>query len=143
MGKNEKTGLGRALVRQHNQMIQQSKEKGGAYKAQQKKVLESVTEVSDIEAVIEQAEEADRVFSLDHPAPNLLISLDARTSTSDMTPEQRREQQKEEEMLHATSLRVPRRPPWNATMSVEKLDANERQAFLAWRRSLARLGSVS
>jgi hypothetical protein len=56
-------------------MVQQSKEKGGAYKAQQKKVLESVTEVSDIEAVIEQAEEADRVFSLDHPVPNLLISL--------------------------------------------------------------------
>lgn len=31
------------------------------------------------------------------------------------------------------------RPPWNATMSVEELDANERQAFLVWRRSLARL----
>jgi len=28
-------------------------------------------------------------------------------------------------------------------MSVEELDANERQAFLAWRRSLARLGYVS
>ncbi|KAE8037607.1 hypothetical protein FH972_010182 [Carpinus fangiana] len=141
MGKNEKTGLGRALVRQHNQLIQQSKEKGSSYRAQQKKVLESVTEVSDIEAVIEQAEEADRAFTLDHPVPNLLISLDAKTSTSDMTPEQRREQQKKEEMLHANSLRVPRRhvPPWNARMSVEELDANERKSFLAWRRSLARL----
>lgn len=139
MGKNEKTGLGRALVRQHNQMIQQSKEKGMAYKRQQKKVLESVTEVSDIEAIVEQAEEADRLFSVDHPVPNVLISLDASTSTSDMTPEQRREQQKKEEMLHATSLRVPRRPPWNPGMSVEELDTNERQAFLAWRQSLARL----
>lgn len=34
---------------------------------------------------------------------------------------------------------MPRRPPWNAEMSVEELDDNERQAFLVWRRSLARL----
>lgn len=31
------------------------------------------------------------------------------------------------------------RPRWYAGMSVEELDANERQAFLMWRRSLARL----
>lgn len=32
------------------------------------------------------------------------------------------------------------RPPWNAEMTVEELDTNERQAFLAWRRNLARSG---
>ncbi|KAJ8762984.1 hypothetical protein K2173_023113 [Erythroxylum novogranatense] len=69
-----------------------------------KKVLESITEVSDIDAIIEQAEEANRLFSLQHPAPNLPFNI----------------------------------PPWNAGMSVEELDANERQAFLSWRRSLAR-----
>lgn len=58
---------------------------------------------------------------------------------SAITPEQRREQQRKEEALHADSLQVPRRPPWNAEMSVEELDDNERQAFLVWRRSLARL----
>ncbi|XWS28496.1 hypothetical protein CRYUN_Cryun25bG0074700 [Craigia yunnanensis] len=130
MGKNEKTGLGRALVKHHNSMIQQSKEKGRFYKSQHKKVLESVTEVSDIDAVIEQAEEADQLFSIQHPTPNVLINLDTSSSTSDMTPEERREQQKKEEALHASSLRVPRRPPWNAGMSVEELDANEKQAFL-------------
>ncbi|KAE8727192.1 GTPase LSG1-2 [Hibiscus syriacus] len=143
MGKNEKSGLGRALVKHHNSMIQQTKEKGRFYKSQNKKVLESVTEVSNIDAVIEQAEEADQLFSIQHPTPNLLINLDARSSISEMTPEERREQQKKEEALHASSLRVPRRhvllPPWNAAMSVEELDANEKQAFLVWRRSLARL----
>lgn len=73
--KNEKTKLGRALVRQHNQLIQQTKEKGIMYRKMQKKVLESVTEVSDIDAVIEQADEADRLFSLNNPNPNLLINL--------------------------------------------------------------------
>ncbi|XP_022729095.1 LOW QUALITY PROTEIN: GTPase LSG1-2-like [Durio zibethinus] len=139
MGKNEKTGLGRALVKHHNSMIQQSKEKGSFYKSQHKKVLESVTEVSDIDAVIEQADEADQLFSIQHPTPNLLINLDTSSSTSGMTPEDRREQQKKEEALHASSLRVPRRPPWNAAMSVEQLDASEKQAFLVWRRSLASL----
>ncbi|XP_028808348.1 GTPase LSG1-2-like [Neltuma alba] len=139
MGKNQKSDLGRALVKQRNQMIQQSKEKGRFYKNQQKKVLESVTEVTDIDAIIEQADEAERLLVANHPAPDLPISLDASSSTSEMTPEERRDLQKREEALHAGSLRVPRRPPWSANMSVEELDANERQAFLTWRRSLARL----
>ncbi|XP_065852586.1 GTPase LSG1-1-like [Euphorbia lathyris] len=139
MGKNEKTGLGRSLVKHHNQMIQQSKEKGHFYKSHNKKVLESVTEVTDIEAVVEQAEEADRLFSLHHSEPNLPISLDSTPSTRDMTPHQFREQQEKEEALHASSLRIPRRPPWNAQMSVDELDTNEKQSFLIWRRGLARL----
>ncbi|KAI4322488.1 hypothetical protein L6164_022178 [Bauhinia variegata] len=139
MGKNQKSGLGRALVKQHNQMIQQSKEKGHFYKNQHKKVLESVTEVSDIDAIIEQADEVERLFTTDRSAPNPLISLDPKSSTSNMTPKERIEQQKREEALHASSLRVPRRPRWSADMSVEELDSNERQAFLIWRRSLARL----
>lgn len=116
-------------------MVQQTKEKGLMYKKQQKKVLESVTEVSDIDAIIEQADEADRLFSINNPTPNLLIDLDG----NEISPEQRREQQRKEEALHAGSLRVPRRPPWTPEMSVEQLDANESQAFLTWRRSLARL----
>ncbi|KAK3036578.1 hypothetical protein RJ639_031195 [Escallonia herrerae] len=139
MGKGEKTGLGRALVKHHNHMVQESKEKGRDYRNQHKKVLESVTHVSDIDAVIQQADEADRLFSADHPAVDLLIDLDSSSSTSEMTPHERRQQQKQEEALHASTLRVPRRPPWNAKMSVDELDANERQSFLVWRRSLARL----
>ncbi|GLT77722.1 hypothetical protein SLA2020_492830 [Shorea laevis] len=138
MGKNEKTGLGRTLVKHHNQLIQQAKEKGRFYKSQQKKVLESVTDISDVDAVIQQAEESGRVFSVDNPTPNL-INLDTSSGSSSMTPQERREQQMKEEALHASSLRVPRRPPWNSRMSVEELDANERQAFLVWRRGLARL----
>ncbi|XP_022890701.1 GTPase LSG1-2-like [Olea europaea var. sylvestris] len=138
MGKGDKSGVGRALVKHHNQMVKDSKEKGKHYRSQHKKVLESVTEVSDIDAVIEQVDEAHRLFSDTNPLANL-INLDSASGTSQMTPEERREQQKNEEALHASSLRVPRRPPWNAKMSVEELDANEREAFLSWRRSLARL----
>ncbi|GAB2214834.1 hypothetical protein Droror1_Dr00019198 [Drosera rotundifolia] len=143
MGKNEKTGLGRALVKHHNHMVQQSKEKGSIYRASNRKhVLESITDVNDIDAVIEHAEEEERLYAAagSDPVVDVLIDLDRPGSSAGaMTPEEWRKQQKEEEALHATSLRVPRRPPWNAAMSVEELDANERQAFLIWRRSLAKL----
>ncbi|XP_030503908.2 GTPase LSG1-2 [Cannabis sativa] len=139
MGKNDKAGLGRALVRQHNQMIIESKEKGRFYQSQHKKVLESVTEVTDIDAIIEKAEEADRLFSLNAFEPKVPIALDGSSSSSDLPSKEKGEKQKEEEELHASSLRVPRRPKWYAGMSVDVLDANEKQSFLTWRRSLARL----
>ncbi|GAA0152645.1 hypothetical protein LIER_11074 [Lithospermum erythrorhizon] len=139
MGKGEKTRLGRALVKQHNHMIQESSEKGRFYRRQSKKVLESVTDVSDIDAVIGDADEKDKTFSAQHSDVKVLVDLDSISEASKMTPEDLREQQMEEEALHASSLRVPRRPLWNSQMTVEELDANERQAFLSWRRDLAKL----
>eukprot|EP00256_Glycine_max_P065708 XP_025980303.1 uncharacterized protein LOC102666093 [Glycine max] len=53
------------------------------------------------------------------------------------TPEEARKQQKQEEALHASNLRVPRHPLWTPNMSADELNASEMQAFLAWRRSLA------
>ncbi|KAL8140907.1 hypothetical protein V2J09_006928 [Rumex salicifolius] len=136
MGKNDKTGLGRALVKKHNHMVQLVKEKG---KLQRKKVLESITEVTDIETVIENAEEAELLFDADHPIPNLPIDLDGNSSASGLTSDEWRERQLKEEALHASSIRVPRRPKWNANMSTEELDINEKQSFLIWRRGLAKL----
>ncbi|RVW95520.1 GTPase LSG1-1 [Vitis vinifera] len=127
MGKNEKTGLGRALVKHHNQMLQQSNEKGRFYKNQHKKVLESITDVNDIDAVIQEADEAQRLFAFDHPAPNVLINL---THLENMVNRM--------ESLVSRELNSLR-PPWNVGMTAEELDANERQALLIWRRSLARL----
>lgn len=141
MGKNQKTELGRALVKQHNQMIQQTKEKGKIYK---KKFLESFTEVSDIDAIIEQADEdvdEQQLLDLPLPPPTALINLDHASGSgfNGLTVEEVKKEQKIEEALHASSLRVPRRPFWSAEMSADELHANETQHFLTWRRSLARL----
>ncbi|VVB04088.1 unnamed protein product [Arabis nemorensis] len=130
MGKTKKkTSLGRALVKHHNHAIDETKEKG--------KVLESVTEVSDIDAIIEQADESDRLFSIHHDSATPIINLETGSSSSG--GKEWKEQQKREEALHANSLQVPRRPPWTPKMTLEQLDANEKQAFLTWRRKLARL----
>ncbi|KAG2286137.1 hypothetical protein Bca4012_033309 [Brassica carinata] len=140
MGKNEKTSLGRALVKHHNHAIQETKDKGKHYKSQNKKVLESVTEVSDIDAIIEQAEEAERLYAIHHEsATPVPINMDAGSSSSGVTAKEWKEQRMREEALHASSLQVPRRPPWTPKMNVEQLDANEKQAFLSWRRKLVSL----
>ncbi|CAH2060888.1 unnamed protein product [Thlaspi arvense] len=140
MGKKEKTSLGRALVKHHNHVIQETKEKGKYYMTQNKKVLESVTEFSDIDAIIEQAEEAERLFAIHHDsATPVPINLDTASSSSGVTAKEWKEQRMREEALHASSLQVPRRPPWTPKMNVEQLDVNEKQAFLTWRRKLASL----
>ena len=54
------------------------------------------------------------------------------------TPEEARKQQKQEEALHASNLRVPRHPLWTPNMSADELNTSETQVFLTWRRSLAR-----
>ncbi|KAG0467791.1 hypothetical protein HPP92_017119 [Vanilla planifolia] len=135
-GSKEKSGgLGRALIRKHSQMVQQSKEKGLALRLQQRKVIESVTDISDIDAAVEQAEEAALLYSSENPGPILRIDLDRGV----IRTEERKRLQKEEAALHANNLRVPRRPPWHSKMSAEELDVAEKQAFLSWRRSLASL----
>ncbi|KAG5054740.1 hypothetical protein JHK85_007250 [Glycine max] len=143
MGKKQneiqKTGLGRALVKQHNQMIQQSKDKSRFYR---KKFLESFTEVSDIDAVVEQSLEPPprtRCCRFNHSCQP--SSEPGSVPDETTTPEEARKQQKQEEALHASSLRVPHRPPWTPNMSADELNDSETQAFLTWRHSLASCGS--
>lgn len=136
MSKNGKGGPGRALVKHHNHLVTEGKKQGHG---RTKRVLESVTDVKDVEVVIEEAEEAGRLFSAQNPEPNLLISLDLNSSNNGLTPSERKEQQKAEEALYKDSIQIPRRPPWHAEMPTEELDARERQSFLNWRRKLARV----
>lgn len=41
-----------------------------------------------------------------------------------------------------SEFKVPRRPAWDAKMSAEELNLHEREAFLDWRREIARLVSL-
>lgn len=133
---NEKGELGRALIKQRNHQAEEARKHGYA---KIKRVLESVTDVKDIELVVQEAEEAGRVFSAQNPGPDLPINLDSSSTRNGLTPDEKKKQQKAEESLYEECIRVPRRPPWHANMSAEELDVNERHSFLNWRRTLARL----
>ncbi|CAN6339020.1 unnamed protein product [Urochloa humidicola] len=139
-GKKEKgEALGRALIRQRNKAAAAAKKRGEALAFGRRRAmpLESVIDVSDIDTVLQRAAEADQLAEAASVSSDsdLVIDLDATGETA----EERRWLRKEQEALHASSLSVPRRPPWHNQMTVEELDANERRAFLVWRRNLARL----
>ncbi|KAM3271654.1 hypothetical protein ACQJBY_042077 [Aegilops geniculata] len=135
--------LGRALIRQQNRAAAAAKERGEALASSSRRrapPLESVIDVSEIDAVLQRAAEEDRLHSAlaaaaSASSSDLVIDLDATGETTD----ERRRLRKEQEALHANSLGVPRRPPWTNRMTAEELDTSERQAFLEWRRNLARL----
>lgn len=72
MGKNQKSGggaVGLALIRQR---AQTTRLPGRMYGAE--RPLESITDVKDLDEVMEQAERAGRVFSALHPMPELLLN---------------------------------------------------------------------
>uniref|UniRef100_A0A0D9ZB28 CP-type G domain-containing protein n=1 Tax=Oryza glumipatula TaxID=40148 RepID=A0A0D9ZB28_9ORYZ len=146
--KDRGEGLGRALTRQRNKAAAAAKERGHALALARRarQPLESVIEVSDIDAVLQRAAEEDLLLgggggdgagdvALSASLGSGLIDLDGTVETE----EERRWLREEQEALHAGSLKVPRRPPWTPQMTVEELDANEKRAFLEWRRNLARL----
>ena len=72
MSKNNKGGPGRALVNHHNHLVTEAKNQGYG---RTNCVLESITNIKDVEVIIEEVEEADHLFSAQNLAPDLLISL--------------------------------------------------------------------
>jgi hypothetical protein len=63
-GKKERAeGLGRALIKQQNRMALEAKEKGRALHLQNRKVLESYTEIDEIEAIIDKSDDASLLLS--------------------------------------------------------------------------------
>ncbi|KAI5074215.1 hypothetical protein GOP47_0010176 [Adiantum capillus-veneris] len=133
-GQKANESLGQSLIKQRN-----------AHKAnkdqrhqQRKGAVESHIDVRDLDTVMEQAELAGRIFSSTHPLPEFLVR--AESSEDEMlSPDEKQRKQREEEELHQSSLKIPRRPKWHAAMTPEELDTRERQSFLKWRREIARL----
>lgn len=129
-----KDSLGQALVRQQHSHQAQNQRAHVVNKS----ALQSVVDVRDLDTVVEQAELAGRVFSSVNPLPEILVSAES-DGDDVLSPEEKRQQQKAEEEMYQSSLRVPRRPSWHNGMTHEELDISERQSFLNWRRELARL----
>lgn len=85
-----------------------------------------------------QAELADRDFSADRGQP-VVIKATGTTSVTAQEAARTEEERLKAEEENGHKLCVPRRPPWNSTMTVDELDAQERAYFLEWRRGLAEL----
>ncbi|XP_054241936.1 large subunit GTPase 1 homolog [Indicator indicator] len=137
MGKKRDAGLGRSLQRQRglghrgSSSWRHTSEVGGDRGPD----LRSAPEQSPLEEFLATAELAGTRFVAEHL--NIQI-VSAQSCTGLLTAQEARHVQQ----LHEENrqfLRIPRRPHWDRTTSVEALKQAERESFLEWRRQLAHL----
>lgn len=103
--------------------------------------LRSVTQESSLDEFLNTAALADKDFSADRHSNVKVIGLENDSSVTNafsMSNEQR-EKVSSLQRKHAFDLIVPRRPPWNESMTKFQLERQENDAFLEWRRKLAQL----
>ncbi|XP_044266555.1 large subunit GTPase 1 homolog [Tribolium madens] len=97
--------------------------------------LQSVTEESSFQEFLATAELTGAEFQ----AEKLDIKFVNPKSNIGLLTQDEINKAKNLHEKHRGELRIPRRPPWNANMSKEELDQNEKEYFLQWRKGLAKL----
>lgn len=94
--------------------------------------LHSVTEQGDLDEFLATAELAGTEFTAERR--NVSFVAEARSALPD---EAELAAIRRAQDTHRDTLKVPRRPAWDASTTAEELQQHERDAFLAWRRTLA------
>lgn len=98
----------------------------------------SITEQTHVDEFLSTAELAGREFQ----AEKLNINFVRPTLTVGLLSEEEKKVVLAAQEKNKESLRIPRRPLWNATTTAEQLLEAERTNFLEWRRSLVELEEV-
>ena len=96
--------------------------------------LKSVTEQQPLDEMLSTAEMSGKDFTTERTAAVKLVNQPSRPMAMSKAD---REQLIQQHYDNAGKLTVPRRPHWTREMSSLELDRLEKEAFLAWRRSLA------
>lgn len=98
--------------------------------------LRSVTQERALDEFLSTAELANTDFTAEKM--NVKIISNDQFNPYLLTPEQEAAKRAKHDEFKQ-SLTVPRRPPWDSKTTPTELDRNEKEAFLEWRRHLARL----
>lgn len=100
--------------------------------------LRSVTQENALDEFLNTAELADTDFTADRYKEVKIIKVDTSKNPYLLSKEQEAKL-RELHQQNENKLTVPRRPKWTQEMSKYELDKLEKQAFLNWRRDLAKL----
>ena len=95
----------------------------------QRELQTSVVDENDLTALLRLAELSDRDFTAERQ--NARVVMSGPTCITQDSKEQLPEDLRQ--------LPIPMRPSWNKKMRKEQVEANEKEAFLEWRRELARI----
>ncbi|PPQ67085.1 hypothetical protein CVT25_005686 [Psilocybe cyanescens] len=133
------SGLGRAII---NKKVKDAKrmQESGLYSVDMDSTnrLKSVTQEHDLDEFLNTAQLAGTEFT----AERRNVKIIQQTSVSrnpHLLSEQEEKKVLQKHQENKQRLRVPRRPPWKKSMTVEELDRQEKDSFLEWRRGLAEL----
>lgn len=99
--------------------------------------MRSITEQAALDEFLSTAELAGTDFTAEKLNNVKIIHPDQRNPYLLSAGEERSAVLKHD--ANRKRLTVPRRPPWNDTMTKEQLESRERESFLEWRRDLAEL----
>ncbi|KYN00306.1 PREDICTED: large subunit GTPase 1 homolog [Cyphomyrmex costatus] len=99
--------------------------------------LQSVTEESSFQEFLSTAELAGTEFT----AEKLNIKF-VQPSSSGLLSKNEKDKVLEVQERNKDLVKIPRRPKWNSSLSAEELHTLEKEAFLEWRRNLAKLQEV-
>lgn len=101
--------------------------------------MTSVLEASNLEDFIASAMMSERAFE-SHKESTMIIGPDGEEINLDANGEVTTSgvSNSEGPVFDVEHMSVPRRPLWEAGMTAEELDSQERKAFLEWRRSIAK-----
>ncbi|WZN59239.1 ribosome-binding GTPase [Chloropicon roscoffensis] len=93
--------------------------------------MQSIVDMNDLDELMNIAALAQRDFTAERYEP-VVIQMGA-TQAKTLSQEEKRKLEEE----HSHRLTVPRRPAWTKDMTVSELEAQERNSFLEWRRTIA------
>jgi large subunit GTPase 1 len=100
--------------------------------------LYSISEQSDLEHFSSIAELANRNFRAERRNIQIVSdkAMNGLTSFFDANKQIEWEEKLAKMRTLINQVTIPRRPPWDSSMSAEELDIQEKESFLEWRRSL-------
>ena len=143
--KSGESSLGRLIVkRKHKDRLQKKSDGTGfhvADLAQSSHPLQSVTEMSSLEDFVTNAVLAEREFMAERANVSFVGESDGANSTAARRATAQPGKPAAAAAAEATreQLQIPRRPAWTDDMPAEELHRREKEAFLAWRRAIAKV----
>ncbi|KAI7883458.1 P-loop containing nucleoside triphosphate hydrolase protein [Lichtheimia hyalospora FSU 10163] len=140
-GKKQQGSLGRAVIKsrfQGQRSIKLDEGKLHTTDSEEPKwvKMQSITQENDLEAFLTTAALAGTEFTAEKL--NVKVVQDTYQNPF-LLSEQEEEDTIAKHRANYSRLTVPRRPPWDKSMSAEQLHQRERESFLDWRRGMAQL----
>ncbi|KAI9481990.1 P-loop containing nucleoside triphosphate hydrolase protein [Coemansia mojavensis] len=99
--------------------------------------LQSITQQGDLDEFLHTAELAGTEFTAERM--NVKIISTKQTANPYLLTAAEEEKTLERHRENRSRLKIPRRPEWDRTTTAAQLHRSEREAFMEWRRELARL----